>query len=145
MKTFVQKFIEDNYFECGQSVLVIVKPDENQNLPQHLVERNKPTLLIIQSNRPVNIEFLDDYMLVDLCFDGPPQRVQLDWDDIYFIGTDIEEMKLCTVITSLVRSVNDHSIIGDVQVPLDVWNVPVDVKQSESEKSSAKPKLSVVK
>lgn len=107
----------------GEIIRIHVIVTENQNLPKTF---NPMSIIPIDvlPERPLNLEFDDNGMSIDLCFGAPPQRCTFGWEDIIAVSnrTDGKEyLKPCqTTIKYL------------IYVDEDNWMHLVEAKESAS-------------
>lgn len=124
MKTFVQQFIEDHYFENEEFVILAVSCRAGQGVPEVLTKMAHPVAMHMIPNRPLNVQFSENSVSMDLCFDAPPVTCTFNWDDIIAIGTDVDSMVPVTCGVVLVRLHDDKSLLGDIELDGNgIWDI----------------------
>lgn len=95
----------------GETIRLHIIATENQNIPNTF----KPMSIVpidVLPNRPLNLDYNENELGIDLCFGAPPQRCVFRWEDIIAVSHRVngkEYLKPCqTTIKYLIYIDEDN-------------------------------------
>lgn len=130
MKTLAQKLIEEKMLR-QRCIALYVVPMPDANVPEEYLaygEQGDPVRFDLFSDRPLNLEYKEDGLYVDLCFygNGIPDRCFFRWESII----SVDEV---STIAMIVCALNED---GSVRQPNFIQGFGVDGDEEEPPKSS---------
>lgn len=133
----------------GEVIRLHVIVNSNQGIPDSFPELSIIPIDVLP-NRPLNLEFDEDSMSIDLCFMGPPQRCRFRWDDIVAVSQKSEGkeyLKPCQTTISYVFYVdkNENILLKEISDPTMLIQVKSQSQISETPTRKTKPQLRIVK
>lgn len=149
MKSFAEAYIEEHYIKRGELVILAAIYEKYQNVPARFADISHPIAYHMLPNRPLNVEFDEHGVYMDMTFDNDPvARCQFHWNDIVVIGTAPDQMEMCIANIAMVRSSDDQSIVANQLINIDgLWQSMKQMiagSSHETTQETKKPSLSLV-